>query len=243
MEFNTPRLERIARAEATAHARYGVSARFGPLVAVYAGPGLPLNTAWHDGTHLPTPVELADFEVFSAQHGQRPTLHLLSQAAPELLPTLRLRDYTLDYVLHLYVHDLQNLPLTPVLDAQEPTDPAEWAALSTQGFGPGSEETMKLVARAPETHLFSVKVSGEFAGTAAMSVQDGIAAFFGTSTLAGARGRGVQAALLAYRLHAAAQAGADLATVFVTPGTGSERNIERAGFKLSGLRLTFTKDE
>ncbi len=31
------------------------------------------------------------------------------------------------------------------------------------------------------------------------------------------------------------------ASVFVTPGSGSERNVVRAGFRLAGLRLTFTR--
>ena len=85
------------------------------------------------------------------------------------------------------------------------------------------------------------EVDGQPAGTAALSVTQGVAAFYGTSTLPEFRGRGVQAALLAARLHLAAEAGADLASVFVTPGSGSERNVRRAGFRVAGVRLTFTR--
>lgn len=100
---------------------------------------------------------------------------------------------------------------------------------------------MSVVARAPGTHLFVADVDGRPAATAALSLVEGVAAFHGTATLPEFRGRGMQTALLAHRLNTAAQAGAKLASVFVTPGTGSERNVERAGFRLAGLRLTFTQ--
>ena len=73
------------------------------------------------------------------------------------------------------------------------------------------------------------------------SLVDGVAMLHGTATRPEYRGRGLQTALLAARLHAAQEEGADLATVMVTPGTGSERNVVRAGYKLAGLRLTWTR--
>ena len=45
------------------------------------------------------------------------------------------------------------------------------------------------------------------------------------------RGRGVQTALLEGRLAAAEAAVCDLAVVMTTPGTPSQRNVERAGFR------------
>lgn len=235
------KLARLAQAEAKAHARYGLSREFGPLVAVYAGPDLPLNTAWHDGTQSPSEADLNRFEAFSLEHGQAPTLQLLSHAAASMLPTLRARGYALDYVLHAYTHDLQALPVVPNIPIQEQDDADAWAALSARGFGPGSEAIMQLVSRAPHTRRFVAILDGQAVATAAMSLTDGVAACFGTSTLPDFRGRGVQTALLAHRLRQAAEAGADLASVFVTPATPSERNIQRAGFTLAGSRLTFSR--
>lgn len=245
MEGMTPDpLSRLAHAEAAAHRRFGVSgeaASLGPLVAVFAGPNLPVDTAWHDGTRPPTIAELEAFEAFSAAHGQPPTLHLLSHAAPELLPLLKARGYTLDYVLHAYTHDLTDLPPPPPLPIREEADADAWAALSARGFGPGTETMMRLVAHAPGTVRLVAQVDGEPAGTAALGVTEGVAALYGTSTLPQFRGRGAQTALLAARLHLAATLGADLASVFVTPGSGSERNVRRAGFRVAGARLTFTR--
>ncbi|WP_050920801.1 GNAT family N-acetyltransferase [Deinococcus gobiensis] len=100
---------------------------------------------------------------------------------------------------------------------------------------------MRLVAGVPGTRRFVATVGGEAAGTGAYATETGVAALHGTATRPEFRGRGVQAALLAFRLAQAAREGADLASVFVTPGSGSERNVVRAGFRLAGLRLTFTR--
>ncbi|MFC3832265.1 MULTISPECIES: GNAT family N-acetyltransferase [Deinococcus] len=232
--------QRIAHAEAQAHAGFGTSERFGPLVAAFVAPGLPLNTAWHDGTRVPDTAELAAFEAFSAAHAVPATLHVLSPAVPGLLPLLRERAYALEYVLHLYTHTLQTLP--PVtLPVQEEPDADAWAAVSAQGFGPGSEDIMRVVAHAPGTRRFVARPGGVPAGSGALGVNGAVGALYGMSTLPDARNRGVQAALIAARLHAAQAAGATVATVFTTPGTGSERNVVRAGFTLGGMRLTFTR--
>ncbi|MBB5234579.1 GNAT family N-acetyltransferase [Deinococcus budaensis] len=239
-------LPHLARAEAAAHARYGAGGaarRFGPLVAVHAGPKLPVNAAWHGGAGEVTAADLAAFEAFSAAHGQPATLHLLSHAAPALLPLLSSRGYALKAVLHAYTHDLTDLPARPILTVREEPDPGAWAALSARGFGAGTEAIMRLVGHAPGTVRLVAEVGGQPAGTAALSVTGGVAALYGTSTLPEFRGRGVQTALLAARLHLAADRGrgASLASVFVTPGSGSERNVRRAGFGLAGMRLTFTR--
>lgn len=231
-------LLRLASAEAASHARFGKAERFGPLVAVHAGPGLPVNAAWQGGTRPPTREELAAFEGWSAAHGQRATLHLLSHAAPTLLPLLEARRYTLSSVLHAYTRDLTALPPPPALEIREEPDADAWAALAARGFGPGSEQIMRLVAHTPGTRRFVAELDGEAAGTGAFVLTEGVAALHGTATRPELRGRGVQGALLAGRLRAAAEAGADLASVFVTPGTGSERNVARAGFRLAGARLT-----
>jgi len=235
-------LTHLARAEAAAHARYGAAgavARFGPLVAVFAGPGLPVNAAWHDGRPGLTEADLSALEAFSAAHGQPAVLHALSHAAPGLLDLFRTRGYALEYVLHAYTRNLRTPPPAPTLPVREEPDPGAWAALSAQGFGPGTEAMMRLVAHAPGTVRLVAEVDGRPAGTAALSVTEGVAALYGTSTLPGFRGRGAQMALLAARLHLAAGLGADLASVFVTPGSGSERNVRRVGFGLAGMRLTF----
>ncbi|GHF89022.1 hypothetical protein GCM10017782_27800 [Deinococcus ficus] len=233
-------MRRVAAAEAAAFQRYGTGRQFGPLWGVVAAPGLPLNAAWHDGSRPFATADLRAYLTFAQAWGVEAWVHVLSAFAPGVLPALQEADFALHHVLHLYTHDLEARPAAPPLEVVPSADPAGWAALSARGFGSGSEAVMRAVAQAPGTHLFTAQVDGRPAGTAALSLTDGVAAFHGTSTLAEFRERGVQAALLAARLHAAHEDGAKVATVFVTPDTGSERNVIRAGFRLSGARLSFT---
>ena len=67
-----------------------------------------------------------------------------------------------------------------------------------------------------------------------------IAQFTGAATLPAHRRRGVQTALLAARLAAAA-AGCDLAVITTAPGTRSQRNAQRQGFDLLYTRAILIK--
>jgi hypothetical protein len=59
---------------------------------------------------------------------------------------------------------------------------------------------------------------------------DDVVMLFGGTTLPSARERGAQRALIDARLDAAARQGATLAISVAAPGSGSERNLRRAGF-------------
>jgi len=144
--MTTDLLDRIADAETHAHVRFGAGgevAHIGPLVAVAAastgGSPLPTDTGWLSSERPPTEDELADFEAFSARHGQTATLHLLSPQAPAALPLLTARGYALDFVLHVYAHDLQHLPELSNIPVRETTERDRWAVLAAEGFGPGTE--------------------------------------------------------------------------------------------------------
>ena len=55
-------------------------------------------------------------------------------------------------------------------------------------------------------------------------------------------GAGVQTALIARRLHEAARAGCKYAVVSTLPGSGSQRNMERRGFRLAYTKLVMVRD-
>ena len=75
-----------------------------------------------------------------------------------------------------------------------------------------------------------------------MSIHNGVASLGGTGTLPEFRNRGVQKALLHARLALAAGSACDLAMVAAQPGSGSQRNIERQGFRVVYTRTKFLKD-
>lgn len=68
-----------------------------------------------------------------------------------------------------------------------------------------------------------------------------LAAFFGAATLPEAQGRGVQSAFMLARLKVAQQAGCDLAVTLTLPGTTSQRNAERAGFRTAYTKVVVSK--
>jgi hypothetical protein len=80
------------------------------------------------------------------------------------------------------------------------------------------------------------------AAAAALTVADGIGYLANAATLAAFRHRGCQGALIAARVADAADGGCDLVTSGAKFGSSSQRNLQRAGFRLAYtkpvLRLT-----
>jgi GNAT superfamily N-acetyltransferase len=68
-------------------------------------------------------------------------------------------------------------------------------------------------------------------GAASLTVRDGVATLGGMSTVPSDRGRGVQAALICYRLERAHQLGCVIASSTAATGGDSERNLRRHGFQ------------
>jgi len=113
-----------------------------------------------------------------------------------------------------------------------------WVRASLQGFSgsdsevpAGMAESFEAAFHAPTSTYFFASIAGVVAGTAGVNLHEGTAGLFGASTLPGARGRGVQTALVHARLAAAQQAGCDLAFTRTSPGSSSQHNLERLGFR------------
>jgi GNAT superfamily N-acetyltransferase len=83
------------------------------------------------------------------------------------------------------------------------------------------------------TECWLAWVEGEPAGGGSVAVFDGVATLFGTSVLPRFRRRGIQEALIRARLARARALGCDLATSNTQPCTPSQRNMERAGFRVA----------
>jgi GNAT superfamily N-acetyltransferase len=79
------------------------------------------------------------------------------------------------------------------------------------------------------------------AGGGGLRVEDGIAQLAGAATAPAHRRRGIQGALLATRLAAAAAAGCDIAVVTTQPGSTSQRNVQRHGFDLLYARAVLVR--
>jgi GNAT superfamily N-acetyltransferase len=117
-----------------------------------------------------------------------------------------------------------------------------WTRTVAQGFAeqfpvtPEMLEVMEGFFRAVNATAFLAYVDGELAGGAALAMHGGVCGLFGASTLPDFRRRGVQAALLDARIDWATNQGCDLAVSIAAPGSISQRNIERAGFRVAYTR-------
>ena len=84
---------------------------------------------------------------------------------------------------------------------------------------------------------FLAELDGRPVGTGAVAIHDGVAILAGASTIPEARKQGAQRALLEARLRHAAEHGCDLATMGAAPGSASQRNAERQGFRIAYTRI------
>jgi GNAT superfamily N-acetyltransferase len=67
-----------------------------------------------------------------------------------------------------------------------------------------------------------------------------VALLAGASTIPAARRQGAQLALLEARLRHAADEGCDLAMIGAQPGSASQRNAERHGFRIAYTRIKWS---
>lgn len=83
---------------------------------------------------------------------------------------------------------------------------------------------------------FVAELDGAPIATAALFMHEGVALLAGASTIPEGRRNGAQLALLDARLGTAARRGCDLAMMVAAPGSSSQRNAERNGFRVAYTR-------
>jgi GNAT superfamily N-acetyltransferase len=108
---------------------------------------------------------------------------------------------------------------------------------SDSGYGDFILGLAQVSAKRSDAVSFLAELDGRPVATGALSICEGVALLAGASTIPEARGRGAQLALLDARLRHAAEAGCDLAMMCALPGSASQRNAERQGFRIAYTRL------
>ena len=89
---------------------------------------------------------------------------------------------------------------------------------------------------------FIAELNGKPIATGALTIADDVALLAGASTIPTARRQGAQLALLEERLRYAAAHGCTVAMMATLPGSGSQRNAERHGFRIAYTRTKWHKD-
>jgi hypothetical protein len=118
-----------------------------------------------------------------------------------------------------------------------------WARTAARGWAEFPEvaglmyELGLVSARRPGAVSFMAELEGEPVATGALSISEGVAVLAGASTVPEGRRQGAQLALLDARLRHAAERGCDLAMMGALPGSASQRNAERQGFRIAYTRV------
>ncbi|HVF26817.1 MAG TPA: GNAT family N-acetyltransferase [Pyrinomonadaceae bacterium] len=125
----------------------------------------------------------------------------------------------------------------------EEADHELWAQTSAKGWSESTEyadmilEFARIGVQKPGGLSFLAKLDGHPIATGAMSICDGVALLAGASTIPEGRRQGAQLALLDSRLRYAAERNCDLAMICAAPGSSSQRNAERQGFRIAYTRI------
>jgi GNAT superfamily N-acetyltransferase len=99
-----------------------------------------------------------------------------------------------------------------------------------EGFG-------RAIASRPNSPCFVAELDGLPIGTGVLTVWNGVALLAGASTIPAYRRQGAQHALLDARLRFATEHGCDIAMMCAAPGSASQRNAERNGFRIAYTRV------
>jgi hypothetical protein len=118
---------------------------------------------------------------------------------------------------------------------------AEWyGAIAARGWSetPEVQQFIQGFARSSVevATCFIAELDGQAIATAALFLHGGVALLAGASTVPEGRRQGAQMALLEARLRHAAAQGCDLAMMVAAPGSASQRNAERNGFRVAYTR-------
>ena len=211
----------------------------GALIAM--GPGRYVNRAIGVSLAELSAHDLDTIEQFFAERGLSSMIELSSWAPTPTLNAVAQRSYTPAWFRSVFAlrpgSAMGHLRTDVRIEQVGDDNAALWLEVFARGFEAEHGETR--VANdeigeagriAPNAHTFLAYLDEEAVGCGSMQVVDGVAWLGGAATVPAFRKRGVQAALVAYRLQLALELGCDLAAVTALSNGPSARNIVRLGF-------------
>lgn len=219
--------------------------------AMYDGATSPLTQTFCLGlSEVPEPQDLDRLEAFFEGRAA-PVFHEVSPLADSrLLVLLHQRGYRPFEFTNVMCRPLdsgEGTRATPAADVTVhlvgPVEVDLWARTAARGWSELPElsgmmfDLAKVSAMRRQAASFLAELDGEPVATGALSLHDGVALLAGASTVPEGRRRGAQLALLDARLRHAVQQGCDVATMGALPGSDSQRNAERQGFRVAYTRI------
>jgi GNAT superfamily N-acetyltransferase len=218
--------------------------------AMFDGVESPLTQTFGLGLFETTSsADLEHIEEFFTQRGS-PVYHEVSPLADAaVLPLLNERGYEpFEFTSVMF------RPLSPGAAARRdsgvsvrmvgPDEHELWAQTAARGWSSEFEGLSEFIlglsrvsAHRTNAPSFLAELDGRPVATGALCIWEGVALLAGASTVPEARRRGAQLALLDARLAYAAGRGCDLAMMCAQPGSSSQRNAERQGFRIAYTRI------
>jgi GNAT superfamily N-acetyltransferase len=225
--------------------------------AMYDGAASPITQTFGLGLFQPaTAADLDAIEAFYSERGAS-VFHEVSPMADEGLPAmLAARGYApCEFTSVLYRpipppatepgglrRDRPPVHVRRVEQGEEElyarTSAAGW---SEAGLGDFVLDLGRVSGAVKDLHLFLAESEGRPIAAAALSLCGPVGHLAGASTIPGARGQGAQLALLDHRLRDAADHGCEIALMGASPGSSSQRNAERNGFRIAYTRIKWWK--
>jgi len=221
-------------------------------LAFFGGATYPANQIVGMGLYGEVkPDDLDRVEHFYHSRGVPATVVVAPLADPSLLGHLGPRGYR--------IAEFNSVLIRPISHNELFTPPAEiavervseetaghWARAIAQGFSdivPVSDDIFRAFVDLPRALNFLARIDGTVAGGCCGRIipEARIAALYGTAALPEFRRRGVQSTLIARRLYEAGQAGCEYAVVSTQPGSGSQRNMERRGFRVAYTKVVMMR--
>jgi len=254
---------RLERTEAHANAMYvEAAARAHPdagacwievagAYGMFDGPTSPVTQSFGLGLFAePSDAELERLERFFAERAADTHHEVSPLAGVALAARLADRGYRVEELSNVVYRPIG--PGTPPIHAPDPAirvrtlrrdEAALWADLTVRGWSHHPEfldylRANALIAADRQDGLSCIaELDGEPVAAGGLAWHAGVALLAGACTVPEARRRGAQLALLHYRLEAAVAQGCDLAMMAALPGSGSQRNAERHGFRVAYTRF------
>jgi GNAT superfamily N-acetyltransferase len=221
--------------------------------AIFVGADSPLTQAVGIGLNGPVSSgQIDELEAFFRARGSSATVDLCPHADPGFLDSLAARGYRMTEFNNVLVRRLDGMEIafTPRIRRALACEADVWSYTVGHGFFEQPELTTEemdvgraIFAMPGALCYLAATDIGQLAGGGALAVYEGLATLFADSTVPARRRAGLHRELIAARLNEAVARGCTLATASTLPGSGSQRNYERAGFQVAYTKVTVKRPQ
>jgi GNAT superfamily N-acetyltransferase len=223
----------------------------GGAYAMFDGVESPLTQTFGLGMFEDaTDAHLDEIEAFYRERGAT-VFHEVSPLADQsILTLLAERGYRPIEMTSVMYQEIDSAgthqtPLNPDITTRviNPDEADLWAEVASKGWAtehPMLGEFMlnfgKIAARTAGGHPFIAELDGHPIAAGGFAIYDDICILAGASTIPEARRQGAQNALLSARLNLASERGCRMAMMCAAPGSQSQKNAQKNGFRIAYTR-------